>query len=124
MRSTGADRYVNIGFSACGHSVADRQRCKSGDACPRERTRKPSAPREAEGAARGRGACGSERLGGRVREGRWHNARFVMIPPSATCRMDDRRDRPLPALLLVLSALFFLSGTSAQIYQMLWLGLV
>jgi spermidine synthase len=38
--------------------------------------------------------------------------------------MSDARVRALPALLLILSALFFLSGTSALIYQMLWLRLI
>jgi len=33
-------------------------------------------------------------------------------------------DRPVPALLLVLALLFFLSGTSALIYQVLWLRLL
>lgn len=33
-------------------------------------------------------------------------------------------DRPVPALLLVLAILFFLSGTSALIYQVLWLRLL
>ena len=33
-------------------------------------------------------------------------------------------DRPIPALLLVLAILFFLSGTSALIYQVLWLRLL
>jgi spermidine synthase len=38
--------------------------------------------------------------------------------------MDDIRARSGPALLILLSALFFLSGTSALIYQMLWLRLI
>ena len=38
--------------------------------------------------------------------------------------MSDPRVRAVPVLLFVLSALFFLSGTSALIYQMLWLRLI
>jgi spermidine synthase len=38
--------------------------------------------------------------------------------------MTDDRPRPLPALLLVLAVLFFLSGASALIYQVLWLRLL
>lgn len=38
--------------------------------------------------------------------------------------MTDTRTRPYPALLLVLSALFFLSGTAALVYQVLWLRLL
>src|SRR5687767_10112934 len=38
--------------------------------------------------------------------------------------MNDIRARSGPALLILLSALFFLSGTSALIYQMLWLRLI
>ena len=39
-------------------------------------------------------------------------------------RSDQRRTRGVPALLFLLAALFFLSGTSALIYQMLWLRLI
>jgi spermidine synthase len=39
-------------------------------------------------------------------------------------RLHSTRDRPIPALLLVLAILFFLSGTSALIYQVLWLRLL
>src|SRR5688572_15063129 len=38
--------------------------------------------------------------------------------------MNDTRVRPIAGLLILLSALFFLSGTSALIYQMLWLRLI
>src|SRR5687767_2984180 len=38
--------------------------------------------------------------------------------------MTDSRFRPFRGLLLVLAALFFLSGTSALIYQVLWLRLL
>jgi spermidine synthase len=38
--------------------------------------------------------------------------------------MTDTRVRQIPALLLLLSALFFLSGTSALVYQVLWLRLL
>jgi spermidine synthase len=37
---------------------------------------------------------------------------------------DIRRPPPVPALLLLLSALFFLSGTAALVYQVLWLRLL
>jgi spermidine synthase len=37
---------------------------------------------------------------------------------------DTRRPTPVPALLLLLSALFFLSGTAALVYQVLWLRLL
>ena len=39
-------------------------------------------------------------------------------------RVRPTDDRPIPALLLVLAILFFLSGTSALIYQVLWLRLL
>jgi spermidine synthase len=39
-------------------------------------------------------------------------------------RLHSTRDRPIPGLLLVLAILFFLSGTSALIYQVLWLRLL
>ena len=39
-------------------------------------------------------------------------------------RLRSTPDRPIPALLLILAVLFFLSGTSALIYQVLWLRLL
>ena len=39
-------------------------------------------------------------------------------------RLRATPDRPIPALLLILAVLFFLSGTSALIYQVLWLRLL
>ena len=40
------------------------------------------------------------------------------------CGSESTPDRPIPALLLILAVLFFLSGTSALIYQVLWLRLL
>jgi spermidine synthase len=39
-------------------------------------------------------------------------------------RLGSTDERPIPSLLLVLAILFFLSGTSALIYQVLWLRLL
>lgn len=41
-----------------------------------------------------------------------------------TSARDQVGARPVPALLFVLAAIFFLSGTRALIYQMVWLRLI
>ena len=41
-----------------------------------------------------------------------------------TSARDQVGARPVPALLFVLAAIFFLSGTRAFIYQMVWLRLI